>query len=214
MFEDFNILDSMLRGGLVMAVLLAFSVASLAVIIGKFSAFSAFRKGLFAELGAIKSALDSNGLKGGLDHAKANKGPLSSIFLAGLKSRKGGKSDILSSMEPRAKVVVTALERYLGVLGSVGSTAPFVGLLGTVIGIVKAFRELTVEGGVGAVTGGIAEALVATAAGLIVAIPAVIAYNYFVRAVKRLAVDLEAAAHELADEITRAAAKGEGTGRE
>ncbi|OGR90392.1 MAG: hypothetical protein A3J74_00300 [Elusimicrobia bacterium RIFCSPHIGHO2_02_FULL_57_9] len=91
------------------------------------------------------------------------------------------------------------LERFLGVLGTLGNIAPFIGLFGTVIGIIKAFRDLAMAGGGGpsVVAKGIAEALVATAAGLVVAIPAVIIYNYFTRRVKTMGVQMEVASARL-----------------
>jgi biopolymer transport protein ExbB len=97
-------------------------------------------------------------------------------------------------MEERLK-----LERYLGVLGTLGNIAPFIGLFGTVVGIIKAFRDLALSGGGGpaVVAKGIAEALVATAAGLVVAIPAVIVYNYFMRKVKAISVEMEVASTRL-----------------
>ncbi|HAM37036.1 MAG TPA: MotA/TolQ/ExbB proton channel family protein [Elusimicrobia bacterium] len=97
-------------------------------------------------------------------------------------------------MEERLK-----LERYLGVLGTLGNIAPFIGLFGTVVGIIKAFRDLALSGGGGpaVVAKGIAEALVATAAGLLVAIPAVIIYNYFMRKVKAISVEMEVASTRL-----------------
>lgn len=97
-------------------------------------------------------------------------------------------------MEERLK-----LDRYLAVLGTMGNIAPFIGLFGTVIGIIKAFRDLALAGGGGpsVVAKGIAEALVATAAGLLVAIPAAILYNYFMRKVKFISTDMEVASTRL-----------------
>ncbi|MBI5210112.1 MAG: MotA/TolQ/ExbB proton channel family protein [Elusimicrobia bacterium] len=91
------------------------------------------------------------------------------------------------------------LERYLGVLGTLGNISPFIGLFGTVVGIIKAFRDLAMSGGGGpsVVAKGIAEALVATAGGLMVAIPAVIIYNYFMRQVKTVSTDMEVASTRL-----------------
>lgn len=104
--------------------------------------------------------------------------------------------DLLATkrMEERLK-----LEKNLGVLGTLGNTAPFIGLFGTVVGIIRAFRDLAASGGGGpsVVAKGIAEALVATAAGLLVAIPAVIVYNYFMKKVKVVGVEMEVAATRL-----------------
>lgn len=85
-------------------------------------------------------------------------------------------------------------ERNLSVLATIGSNAPFIGLFGTVLGIIKAFHDLSQQGGAGAnvVTAGISEALVATAVGLLVAIPAVVAFNFFQRRVKSALTEAEA----------------------
>lgn len=85
------------------------------------------------------------------------------------------------------------LEKFLVVLGTLGNTVPFIGLFGTVVGIIKAFRDLALAGagGPAVVAKGIAEALIATAGGLAVAIPAVIVYNYFMRKVKDTSVEME-----------------------
>jgi biopolymer transport protein ExbB/TolQ len=91
------------------------------------------------------------------------------------------------------------LERFLAVLGTLGNIAPFIGLFGTVVGIIDAFQELALAGtgGPAVVAKGIAEALVATAGGLVVAIPAVIFYNYFMRRVKAASTEMEVASTRL-----------------
>ncbi|MDD2449355.1 MAG: MotA/TolQ/ExbB proton channel family protein [Sulfurimonas sp.] len=88
------------------------------------------------------------------------------------------------------------LEKRLGILATFGNNAPFIGLFGTVLGVINAFAALSNESefGVNAVMGGISEALVATAAGLFVAIPSVIAYNYFVRKIRMTLLKREAEA--------------------
>lgn len=102
----------------------------------------------------------------------------------------------------RRIIVATGIDarRGLGVLATVGSTAPFVGLFGTVVGIVSAFHVMGVtgQGGLGSVSAGIAEALVATALGILVAIPALWLFNYLTQRIQRLVAELECVAEELA----------------
>jgi len=99
-----------------------------------------------------------------------------------------------------------AVERDLGVLGTVGSTAPFVGLLGTTMGIVNAFVGMAAQGASGGLAGisaGIAEALITTAFGLMVAIPAVWAYNYFTTKIENLTVEMTYTSKELIDYLIK-----------
>jgi biopolymer transport protein ExbB len=106
-------------------------------------------------------------------------------------------------LERKAESVSTDLRRGMSVLASVGSVAPFVGLLGTVIGIIAAFQGIAAEGsgGLGAVSAGIAEALVVTAFGLVVAIPSVLAFNFLNTRADNLLQALEQAKGELIDHL-------------
>jgi len=101
------------------------------------------------------------------------------------------KNNLQNLSEPKIRVV---LEKRLGLLATFGNNAPFIGLFGTVLGVINAFHTLSSENefGVNAVMGGISEALVATATGLFVAIPSVMAYNYFVRKIKMMLLQMEA----------------------
>ena len=106
----------------------------------------------------------------------------------------------------RAKERETAnLKRGLGLVATTGTTAPFIGLFGTVVGIINSFQGLSGDGGggLGAVAGGISEALFATAVGLLVAIPAVAAYNYFTSRVLKLQIDMNDVASELVDYVLK-----------
>ena len=104
----------------------------------------------------------------------------SQVLLAGLDQVPHGKESAFEAMEAERIRVNLQLEKGLNFLGTLGSNAPFIGLFGTVLGIIHAFKDLAVETcGGPAVMAGIAEALVATAVGLLVAIPAVVMYNYF-----------------------------------
>jgi biopolymer transport protein ExbB/TolQ len=114
---------------------------------------------------------------------------------------------VARALERQAQREVQSLKRGLGLLATVGSTAPFVGLLGTVMGIVNAFQSmaLTGSGGLGTVSAGIAEALITTAFGLLVAIPAVMAYNYLQGWVDARAVDISESSNEFLDLVAKQA---------
>jgi len=115
-------------------------------------------------------------------------------------------------LERQVDVLVADLKRGLPILASVGSVAPFVGLLGTVLGIISAFQGIaaTGSGGLSSVSAGIAEALIETALGLAVAIPAVLAFNYLSTSISRDELTLTNAAGELVDRIERWGEQGAG----
>lgn len=116
----------------------------------------------------------------------------------GLTTELGGVENVSRAMKRAAGVEITKLERYLTFLATTASAAPFIGLFGTVWGIMDAFRGLSVthSSSIQAVAPGIAEALIATAVGLAAAIPALIAYNYYVQQIKVLAVEMDNFSHE------------------
>jgi biopolymer transport protein ExbB/biopolymer transport protein TolQ len=109
------------------------------------------------------------------------------------------------AIERATAVNLSDLKRGLSGLATIGATAPFVGLFGTVVGIINAFQgmALTGSGGIGAVSAGISEALVATAFGLFVAVPAVWAFNYFTTRVEGFTVEMDNSASELIDYMAK-----------
>ncbi len=112
------------------------------------------------------------------------------------------------AVERNMMIIISELKRGLAVLATVGATAPFVGLLGTVMGIVNAFTGMAVSGtgGLGAISAGIAEALITTAFGLLVAIPAVWAFNYFTTKVDNLTVEMTHTSKEMIDYLIKGVA--------
>jgi len=116
-----------------------------------------------------------------IESLSAFKGAETEVLIEGLNNFGKGRTVATELMESMALKQQQLLDRWLTVIGTIGSNAPFIGLLGTVLGIIKAFNDLAfnTEGGPSVVMSGIAEALVATAVGLLVAIPAVIFFNYF-----------------------------------
>ena len=117
---------------------------------------------------------------------------------ADLTTELGGIDNVTRAMKRAASVEITKLEKYCSTLATTASAAPFIGLFGTVWGIMNAFRGLSVthSSSIQAVAPGIAEALIATAVGLAAAIPALMAYNHFVHQIKLLAVEMDNFSHE------------------
>ncbi|MBI1967804.1 MAG: MotA/TolQ/ExbB proton channel family protein [Gemmatimonadetes bacterium] len=110
------------------------------------------------------------------------------------------------AVERQMLIITAELKRGLGILATVGATAPFVGLLGTTMGIVTAFQGMSAAGGSGslaAITGGVAEALITTAFGLLVAIPAVWLYNYFTTKIDFISVEMTYTSKELIDYLIK-----------
>ena len=136
---------------------------------------------------------------------------LGQILAAGLINRDRDRAVLKDAIEDTGRHVVHELERYRETLGTVAAVSPLLGLLGTVIGMVKVFTAITTHG-VGNPTvlaGGIAEALITTAAGLTVAIPALIGYRYYRTRVDTLVVDMEKEAIKLVEALHRRSEKGQ-----
>ena len=133
--------------------------------------------------------------------------PLGRLLAAGLENRHRPREVLMERLEDTGRHVVHELERYLNTLGTIAGVSPLLGLLGTVTGIIKAFNAINAGGGGDPrmLSGGIAEALVATAAGLCVAIPSLIAYRYLRGRVERIVVEMEKNALRLVDAVDAAA---------
>ncbi len=127
--------------------------------------------------------------------------PLGTILAAGISNSNNGREVMKDSIEEAANQVIHELERNLSPLGTIAAIAPLLGLLGTVIGMIKVFTAIMVEGtgNAGVLAGGISEALITTAAGLCVAIPAMICHRFFERRVDSLVVEMEDQAIKLVD---------------
>ena len=138
----------------------------------------------------VLMALEAGDLAKAAALCEMSPAPLAQVYERGLVVFKKTPHKTAEAVASQRAAVVLSFKRYLWALGTVGSSAPFVGLFGTVVGILKAFQSMSVAGtgGFKVVSQGIAAALIATAAGLLVAIYAVIAYNYFVSKVNGLAM--------------------------
>ena len=181
-------------------VLVALSIISIALMVERWLYFLRTR-GHGAELGAqLQEQLRERNLQNAWQLVKDNHTYCieSAVVAAGLVSLRNGPQAASEAMQSVKARMRPQLDANLSILATIGSNAPFIGLLGTVLGIIKAAHELTVSGGEGnqiAIMSGVFEALVATAVGLFVAIPAVVAYNLFQRHVRKRMAEVDSLAH-------------------
>jgi biopolymer transport protein ExbB len=210
----------------IVIILLIMSAWSIGVMIDRWVAFNAARKQSRQFAPAVAGALREGKLDEAIRVAERNKkSHLAKVVTAGLQEFKAhGDSNEIPGEQieaskralERAEAIVHAeLKRGLGGLATIGSTAPFVGLLGTVIGILNAFRKMSESKatGLSAVAGGISEALVTTALGLFVAIPAVMMFNYFTGKVEAFDVEMDNSSSELVDYFLKRSTTGAGVRR-
>lgn len=156
-------------------------------------------------VGQVRQRIANDQLDGGFVDALRDSSPLGRVLAAGLANRDQPREIIKESIEDTGRHVVHELGRYLNSLGTVAGIAPLLGLLGTVVGMIKVFAAI-MEHGVGnpgVLAGGISQALITTAAGLLVAIPALVGYRYLRGRVEELVVYMEQEAMLLIDVLHR-----------
>jgi biopolymer transport protein ExbB len=204
----------------IVGVLVVMATASLAVFLERNWAFLRSRQVTRRFAVVARKALDRHDWPHFITEAGNHKAShLAGLLGAGMRVYVGacGKPGELAPLEltrrelqRRADALSAELRRGMGALASVGSVAPFVGLLGTVVGIIDAFRGIAAEGsgGLGAVSAGIAEALVVTALGLVVAIPSVLAFNFLSSQVDGLILAIDQARGEFVDFLENHSPRG------
>ena len=180
--------------------LLFFSLLALTFIIERFIVFSKAKINVNEFLTKIRKALLVNrNVKEAIKVCEQSRGPVASVMKAGLLRFGHTRDDIEKTIENAAMYELDRLERRMGVLATTANVAPMLGFLGTVTGMIKSFATLASEGltNPGAVAAGISEALITTAAGLIIAIPAQLAYNWYNTKITRFVRDIETATNML-----------------
>ena len=188
-----------LRTSFTLVLLLICSVISLTFAVERWWYYRSIRLNADGFLDALRSLIEGNKPNDALKLCEASPGPVSVLARVAISNRARAKSEVTALLSAAQIEERIKLERFLGILGTLGNTAPFIGLFGTVVGIIKAFHDLALSGsgGPSVVAAGISEALVATAAGLAVAIPSVIFYNYFSKKVKDMSATMEATSTRL-----------------
>ncbi len=207
-------LGHILDGGAIMIPLLVLSVLAVAIIIDRVRAFREATVDTSELQDAVVSRLEEGRIDDAIRECERVRGPVAAVLLVGLlKFRKllqrerplaEIEENVNKTMGDYAPHVIEALEKRLNMLIMVASVAPLLGMTGTVTGMIRSFQSLAGAGAMDAtaVSTGIAEALVTTAAGLIIAIPAVVAHNILSKRVDRFVLDIEASATRLIDLIT------------
>src|SRR5437868_4119858 len=201
----------MLAKGVVILMALM-SIYSIWVMVERFIIFNRAKNQSLKLLGALSNVLTKGDYQQAIDITKKYKeSHLAKVISAGLLEFEAARRDRRNTdpeipleaarqgMDRTAMITIAEMKENLGVLATIGATAPFVGLFGTVIGIINAFGKMaTSGGGIASVSAGISEALVTTAGGLAVAIPAVWAYNYFQNRIDRFTVEMSNSGSEMA----------------
>src|SRR5579872_6392041 len=191
----------MRQGGPDMWILLLLSIVVVAVVIERLWFFAQQHgdtKGLLRQLG---QKIESNDLAGAIKICQQNKGMLPRILEFGLIRGEKNRADITDALSIALMEHLNSLERNLAIIGTIAVIAPFVGLFGTVLGIIKAFQDIALKGNStpAVVAAGVSEALITTASGLIIAVIAVIFFNYFKSRIKSYNQEMIVAANKLAE---------------
>ena len=196
-------LELIVAGGWLMVLIMLSSILVLAICIERLYTLNARKIAPPHLLATVWKQLK----RGELDAAKLRilrqSSPLGRILAAGLGNAYHGREGMKESIQEAASHVVHDLERYLNTLGTIAAVAPLLGLLGTVVGMIEVFAEIMAQGtgNASALAGGISQALITTAAGLTVAIPALVMHRYFVGRIDGIVIELEQETIKLVDAL-------------
>lgn len=156
-------------------------------------------------LGSVITTLRNDGVQAAAEECQKNRGPIAAILYSGLQKAGQGREAMEKAISTAGTIEMSFLERGLIWISSTTTIAPLIGFLGTVSGMINAFEAIAAAEQVSAklVASGISEALITTAAGLIIAIPATVGYNYFVAAIDRFVIEMEETSAELIEEVEK-----------
>ncbi len=190
-------------GGLLMLPIILCSILAIAIIIERFWTLSPTKIAPKNMLPEVWTKIKNNQLNAQELRDLRYSSPLGQILAAGLVSAKSGRDIMSESIEQAASHVIHDMSRYLNLLGTIAQITPLLGLLGTVLGMIRVFTEIMAQGtgNANVLAGGISEALITTAAGLAVAIPTLLFYRFFMRRIDSLVVELERESIKLVDAL-------------
>jgi len=194
-----SLIEYFRQGGPVMYFILAASIIGLAVFIERIVYLNKVKKNALIIMEKMREKLKGLRLDEAMAVCENHPGPAANIIRAGLEVSSKSREEIEKAMEDAAKYELPKLQRYLPVLATVVSVSTLLGLLGTVLGMIISSTVLSTQGmsNPAKLIGGIAQALITTAYGLIVAIPAVVGYNYIVAKIDSIISDIEISTTDL-----------------
>jgi biopolymer transport protein ExbB len=197
------VLELVTAGGWLMVLILLCSILALAICVERLYTLNPKKIAPPHLLATVWKQLKAGELDTQRLRSLRQSSPLGRILAAGLANANHGREVMKESIQDAASHVVHDLERYLNTLGTIAAVAPLLGLLGTVVGMIKVFAQIMAQGtgNASALAGGISEALITTAAGLAVAIPALVMHRYFVGRIDAIVVGLEQETIKLMDAL-------------
>lgn len=192
-----------IKGGPFMWWLLTVAVIGLVFIIERFITLTRAKVNTRKLIGTVITTLKTQGVQEAAEECQRWRGPIAAILYSGLQKAEKGDEAVEKAIGTAGVIEMSFLERGLVWVSSVSTIAPLMGFLGTVSGMINAFEAIANSDQVNAklVASGISEALITTATGLVIAIPATIGYNYFISAIDRFTIEMEEAAMELIEAL-------------
>jgi len=203
--REFPLIRYIIWGGPVMVPIIACSIIAFAVAVERFFMLRRAKIDTRKFMAVMRAVLKQNRTSEAIRLCDRTPSPIARILKAGILKHGRTRAEIREAIEDAGRLEIPRLERYLGVLATVASVSLLFGLLGTVQGMILAFEQIQVKAGAytpSDLAQGIGNALITTAAGLIVAIPTLIAYNYFVARVEGMILDMEISSSELVEMLT------------
>lgn len=198
-------IDFLARGGVIMIPLGLFSVITLAIILERSFSLRAKRIIRLDILQRVKDLLADNQIGEAMTVCRRQPSVMGRILLSAIINHDRDREELKTIVEDAGRQEVPTLDRYLGMLGTIAAVSPLLGLTGTVFGMIRTFTVISEKGIAhpSQLAGGISEALITTASGLVVAIPALIFYNYFTIKSDRLILEIEKYSFRLVDMLKR-----------
>lgn len=197
-----SLMEFIFKGGIMMLPIIICSILAIGAFIERIMALRKINTNSRTFILQIKNLIYRKKVEEAVLLCKETPGPVAAITLAALLRRDKPREEMKEAIENAGKTAIYKLEKNLGILGNVAAIAPMFGFLGTVTGMIKAFMQIQMRGGAvdaSVLAGGIWEALITTAAGLIVGIPALLAHNYIAGKVEQHVFEMQENSVDLLD---------------